>query len=463
MHAKIKAFTKAMKWGFFLTSLLLASCNQLAQTSNPLPTDDEIEPVIEATTIEKPTPTALNSATLISGLPIYKEPELLANLMKGSFEEAFPMTIDANGDNLDDIVLFKMTFLSYDEFSPSVIVNTGNGNLVDQTSTIFEGPIPNLSHISDVVLADFNNDDRLDIFVADHGYDDVPFPGHQNTLILSAPDGKLMDATGNLPAQSDFTHSACAADIDADGDVDLYIGNLEPTMINPQMLINENALFSISESSLPPIVSLEYNSYTYCEFSDLDLDGDPDLILGGNQYSNSTVLLNDGKGIFSQLPDSIPSLSEYPETIVHDIEPIEINGDGYRDLIIVQETDQNFSVIQILINNQDGTFRDETSTRIEKITRKEWIGWLWLLDLDHDGDLDLIAKHGNYQDPNPLLFINDGSGYFDWEYLDFRLPYLYYTFFDLEGDGVLELVFWADDLYIIKNYKNMMFLPLIFS
>ena len=49
-----------------------------------------------------------------------------------------------------------------------------------------------------MVIADFNGDRVDDIFVADHGYDAYPFPGYQNTLVLSAPGGKLVDATDNL-------------------------------------------------------------------------------------------------------------------------------------------------------------------------------------------------------------------------------------------------------------------------
>ena len=345
-----------------------------------------------------------------------------------------------------------MTFQSYDEFEPSIFINNGKGGLEEETANIFEGSIPTLSHITDVVLADFNGDGRSDIFIADHGYDAEPFPGYQNTLILSAPNGKLIDATANLPIQDDFTHSACAADIDNDGDIDLYSGNVEaPPVFDPEILINNSAEFSISTSSLPDSVGLDQNNYTYCEFSDVDNDGDPDLVLGGSQRSNSIVLLNDGVGVFAPLQNSIPQHMDYSETTIHDIEPIELNGDGFIDLILVQETVDQYSVIQVLVNNQDGTFRDETETRIDTIDRLAYIPWLWMRDIDRDGDLDLLAKHLNYMDPDPILYINDGNGYFKWESVDFKLPYLYYTFLDLHGDGVDEIVFWADDLFVIQE------------
>jgi hypothetical protein len=92
---------------------------------------------------------------------------------------------------------------------------------------VFLGPLPGIDVPREIVVADFNGDGNPDLFVADHGLDDEPWPCHQNTLILSAPGGKLVNATSFLPQQLDMTHSADAADIDGDGDQDLYIGNMQ--------------------------------------------------------------------------------------------------------------------------------------------------------------------------------------------------------------------------------------------
>ena len=69
------------------------------------------------------------------------------------------------------------------------------------------------------VIEDFNGDGVNDIFIADHGVDFDPYPGYQNTLILSAPNGKFINATSNLPQILDFTHGVTSADIDSDGDM----------------------------------------------------------------------------------------------------------------------------------------------------------------------------------------------------------------------------------------------------
>ena len=217
-----------------------------------------------------------------------------------------------------------------------------------------------------------------------------------------------------------LTHSAAAADIDGDGDIDLYNGNIwgdaeiDP-QIDPQILLNDGSgKFSVGKKRLPPLVSLNQNGYTTCAFSDIDDDGDPDLILGSdagddinNEHStpNSEVLVNDGKGVFGLLPDSMTAKDHDTSDIAHDIEPVDLNGDAYPDLFMVYEKQPaQGSYIQALVNNRDGMFRNETTSRLDPVDRKVWIPYLELRDLDRDGDMDLLAKHTDYKDPDPRSF-----------------------------------------------------------
>ena len=127
--------------------------------------------------------------------------------------------------------------------------------------------------------------------------------------MLSAPGGKLVDATANLPQQYDFTHSASEGDIDNDGDLDLYIGNFgfrQP----PQFWMNDgNGNFTVGEGRVPPFFWPDggRKAHTWSKLLDVNNDGFLDLILGGFVDVDSEVLLNDGNGYFSVLPGALPA------------------------------------------------------------------------------------------------------------------------------------------------------------
>src|SRR5206468_212014 len=133
---------------------------------------------------------------------------------------------DLNGDGVQDLLFTRSIYLGQQTCPVTVLLGDGHGRFVDATDSIFGGGIPRTQNARELVLADFNGDGRTDVFIADHGDDQDPFPGFQDTLILSAPGGKLADATANLPQVSDFTHSGAAGDVNGDGAPDIYVGNV---------------------------------------------------------------------------------------------------------------------------------------------------------------------------------------------------------------------------------------------
>lgn len=426
-------------------SLTLISCVGQTSTTQPsLPTQPWTEPA--------PTNTA------IPRCPTYGQPQQILSIANSQGRNAEPalLTGDFNSDGRDDVLVAWSVFREYASFKLEVLLNDGEGSLYPGTSELILGEIPETEFLAaePMIVKDLNGDGRNDVFLAIAGLDTDPFPGHQNLLLLSNADGRLVDATANLPQLNDFPHSVASADIDNDGDIDLYVGNIwAQEMINPQLLLNDgNGVFTAANHLLPPQLALQQNGYTASEFVDVNNDSFPDLILGdagddiANEYSlpDSVVLLNDGRGRFTLLTGAIPSKLS-PRWLALDIVAADLDSDNYQDLIITYTGDDSYvgRFFQVLVNNQDGTFTDETEPRLHSLSSDSPgdIYRLDLIDIDNDDDLDLIARNWNDHSPTPFLFANRGDGFFSQEMLDASLDSIFYTILDIDNDGGNDFVY----------------------
>jgi hypothetical protein len=124
------------------------------------------------------------------------------------------------------------------------------------------------------VLFDHDNDGWLDIFLVDGGSlaDPAAHDRAQHRLFRNRGNGTFEDVT----ARSGIRHGgygmgACAADYDADGDVDLYVTN-----DGPNMLYQNRGDGTFADVTVPARVGDSRWSAS-CAFADLDADGDLDL------------------------------------------------------------------------------------------------------------------------------------------------------------------------------------------
>jgi len=68
------------------------------------------------------------------------------------------------------------------------------------------------------------------------------------------------------------------------------------------------------------------------------------------------------------------------------------------------------------------------------------------------------------QNPDPILYLNDGDGRFYQQALEFGLWYLNYAFLDLQGDGGHDLAEASfaplEDIFLIRDFGCPVYLPL---
>lgn len=308
-----------------------------------------------------------------------------------------------------------------------------DGSVIDITRQLLgSGALPSVTNAREIVSGDFNRDGRPDIFIAAHGYDAPPFGGETNVLLISRADGTYADRSSTLPQAPDFSHSACAGDINSDGFLDIYVGNQGGAPIGPYFLMGRgDGTFTQKTTGLPPTLSAgvfdnsnlpggNFEIFGSCALVDIDQDGSPDLVLGifPNAYVDNIVLFNDGTGDFTRRPRLVLPRGPLPidNFVTLDILPMDINRDGRPDLMLLSsaaKTDTGFG-LQVLINRSDGTLVDETSTRVSPSTDHltgPWYAFIHVADFNGDGWMDFYLDTISHEDNSihPRVWLNNGN------------------------------------------------------
>ncbi|MEK6476525.1 VCBS repeat-containing protein [Catalinimonas sp. 4WD22] len=186
-------------------------------------------------------------------------------------------------------------------------------------------------------------------------------------------------------------------DADQDGDLDLYVvsGGSDfaerDASLQDRLYLNDGrGNFSRAEGALPEMLS----SGGSIAVADLENDGDLDLFVGGRLVPGryplapqSYLLENDGLGKFTNITDTFsPALSEKGMITAAHFD--DLNADGFKDLIVVGE----WMPISVFYNEGGKTLQAAELPSLAKTSG--WWNTLYAGDFDQDGDTDFIA--GNF-------------------------------------------------------------------
>ena len=187
-----------------------------------------------------------------------------------------------------------------------------------------------------ILLLDVDNDNDLDLYIGSGSVELSKFSEKlYDRIYINNGKGKFNLSGQKLPDVDHkiSTGTASFEDIDKDGDLDIFVG--ERLKINNYglpssgfMLVNDGkGNFSNQTQKLSPELN-EIGMITDSEFSDIDNDGDKDLVIVG-EYMGIEIFTNDN-GYFSRLKSDLGELKGW----WNEIQIEDLNNDGLDDLII---------------------------------------------------------------------------------------------------------------------------------
>jgi hypothetical protein len=303
-----------------------------------------------------------------------------------------------------------------------------------------------------VFAADLDADGDIDLATSNGISDDI-------SVLLNNGDATF--ATHSEYPAGDCPRWISAADLDADGDIDLATANSLSDNVSV-LLNNDNATFA---------AHVDYSAGDKSRFifaADLDSDGDIDLVTANENSDNVSVLLNNGNATFAARVNY--SVGDGPYSVF----AADLDGDGDIDLATANRYSDNVSV---LMNNGDGTFAAKVDYTVGEGPKS-----VFAADLDGDGDIDLVITNkdsvekdsldlatadeesaepatANKDTDNISVLLNEGDGTFA-EHVDYPVteglaPRAVFAA-DLDGDGDIDLAVISLNKTVYEHYVSVL-------
>ncbi|GHB73029.1 hypothetical protein GCM10008107_23060 [Psychrosphaera saromensis] len=348
----------------------------------------------------------------------------------GTETDATGRVVFADMDNDGDLDLVT----AEDRSTNKLYLNNGTGEFPTTGTSIGNDTAPTLG----LKLFDIDNDGDIDVMTAD--------PGEPNKIYLN-------DGSANFPTtgtainidtygeEIELTNAITFADVDNDGDFDVFMANKDNSSTNRLYLTHTRGTFESRGTD----ISTQEDYSTALAYGDVNKDGYLDLVVGNTNNTNK-LYLNDGSGNFPETGTSIGSETDNTNAIAladidkdGDIDVIAGNAFGEASKVYLNDGTGGFSATGINI----GDDTDDTSS-------------IAVGDVDKDGDIDIVLGNLDLTVSNQL-YRNDGSGGFPTRGRDIGGDYeatYAIVLEDINNDGYLDVVAGNSKDATNKTYMN---------
>lgn len=338
--------------------------------------------------------------------------------------------IDADGD-LDVVsVNYADFFGGGAKKQPlAIFLNDGKAAFTDGSAKIGDFA----AELRQVAIADVNAD----------GFPDIYAPnavGKADAFFVSDGKGGFKDeASARVGGRRSTAGAVRFADVDNDGDLDIYVsagyakGKIGSN-IGAILLNDGKGVFTELSGAITGTIT--GNDIDDVDVLDADNDFDLDLVINPHNGGNVALLVNDGKGRFAVNAAAVPPA---PGSGNHyDPAACDFNGDNFLD-VYLDNIGGGYNEL-LLMNDRTGRFVDATATVVGNDNGEDDNGVL-CADVNNDGAMDAVII--SLFPAGERLLLNDGAGKLTYRPAAFR-PFqdgtLWGEFGDLNGDKRLDLV-----------------------
>jgi hypothetical protein len=288
------------------------------------------------------------------------------------------VTDDFNNDNHLDIVVANSAIGNV-----GILLGFGNGTFAPQTTYL----INVYSHPQYINTADFNNDGQLDVAVVDSQNGEL-------YILLGSGNGTFSAVTIYDAISESYPISIAVADFNKDNQSDIVVANYG----------TNNVLLLNGYTSVPSVRQTNYsfgitNKPTSVVVGDFNNDNHPDVAATGIVFNGVLLLIGNVNGIFTKYDGFLTGNNSVPEQLCVG----DLNNDNRTDIVTAN---QGSDSVGVLLGGGNVTFAPVRtySTGIGSGPSR-----LAIADVNNDNRLDIITANTNTDCVGVLLGYGNGS------------------------------------------------------